>query len=664
MKYFDSLRKLAAAVCIGIAGIANAQTSHPVSYPMDAVSPATYLFANNFYKNYVGLRFQVSSPLTIAGDKVFTAAYDITNPTSTGNWGGAPYDMVDSPVKFGPVGDTAGCTPYPAGYFAGKIAIVWRGNCEFGAKALAAQTAGAVAVVIVNHLPGGPVGMAAGASGASVTIPVYMISNDDGSAITSVLNWGGTAKMNIVINWGVGHHNDMGFVPGGYSTTANFAMPYTQLASHAAPYKGINGAFIANYGLHNATNVKLHSDLMFTPTGGSSSNVYSDSVTLGSFPVADSIYTFYGPLYDIPGTSGAGRYDLKYTITSDSTDEFMGDNTHTHTFYTTDTIWSKGRYDFAAHKPVSPIYRGPGGTDPYIWGVPYYIANGGSVIKTVQFSVSNGPGTLPGGQQMNVYVFKVHDTLGGTPDMLFTNSELELVGLGSKTFDGSLDSSFQTFTVGIGDTINGNSSVQQVFLDANSWYVIAPEVPITGTSPWALGMDGFVNGYPRAYGLSHFHSTFEPYNPIWFGDRYLSTTNMVSNPDVLWNPIAFPGIANYLGVDSVVYDNQKDILPAVAFTSSTHISAVNNNVKPFANINLYPNPCTDQINVSVKMDAAEKLTYTVITATGKFVSREIHQGVKEEVYNYNTANLAPGNYYFIVSGGDNKFTSKKFTVIK
>lgn len=650
MKYFNSLKNLVLAACVGVAGISNAQTSHPLSFGTTTSGASS----NNFYKDYVGLRFQVSSPLSIAGDKAYTQANDGSG--ATGEWGGAPTTFINHPVKFGPVGDTNGCTSYPTGYFTGTIALVWRGTCEFGSKALAAQTAGADAVVIVNNVSGGPVGMAAGSAGGSVTIPVYMISLDDGMAITSILNSGGSVNMTIILNWGVGNNNDLGFVPGGQSTPANFAMPYTQLAAHSDAYKGLNGAYIANFGLHDATNVKLHSNLVFTPTGGSAAPVYSDSVSLASFPAIDSIYTFFGPEYNVPAT-GTGRYDLNYSITSDSTDAFLGDNSYTHTFYTTDSLWSKGRYDFANNKPVATFYTRPNNSDPYIWGVPYFVANGGSVIKKVQFSVSNGPGPLPGGQQMFVWVFKWTDA-GATQDSLMEVSELELVGGGIKTFDGTNDSSFQSFTVAIGDTINGDSTYQ-VFLDANSWYYIAPEVPGT----WAIGLDGVVNGYPRTYGRAHFHNKFEWYNPIWFGDRSSSTTNMVGNPGNILNPIAFPEIGS-LDVDSVVYASQRHLLPAVAFKTSTHISSVNNNAKPFARMNLYPNPATDYINVSVDLDAvAPQLTYSVIDGHGRFVSREIHNNVQSEVYNYNTTKLPAGNYYIIVSSGS-KMTSKKFTVVR
>ncbi|MEZ4874857.1 MAG: M36 family metallopeptidase [Flavobacteriaceae bacterium] len=80
------------------------------------------------------------------------------------------------------------CDPITnGGDLTGKIAILRRGGCEFGFKALAAENAGAAAVIVV-YMPveGGavyPFAMAPGAVGASVTIPVFMVSAEDGEAI-------------------------------------------------------------------------------------------------------------------------------------------------------------------------------------------------------------------------------------------------------------------------------------------------------------------------------------------------------------------------------------------------------------------------------------------------------------------------------------------------
>ena len=69
----------------------------------------------------------------------------------------------------------------------GKIAVIRRGSCDFAAKTLKAQQAGAIAVVIVNDNPDDPIAM--GGTEPTITIPAVMIYKSDGEAlITSLLN--------------------------------------------------------------------------------------------------------------------------------------------------------------------------------------------------------------------------------------------------------------------------------------------------------------------------------------------------------------------------------------------------------------------------------------------------------------------------------------------
>jgi len=69
----------------------------------------------------------------------------------------------------------------------GKIAVIRRGECEFGFKSLAAQNEGAVAVIMVNNVEGEAITMAGGAVGDQVTIPLFMVSDTDGEAIIEQL---------------------------------------------------------------------------------------------------------------------------------------------------------------------------------------------------------------------------------------------------------------------------------------------------------------------------------------------------------------------------------------------------------------------------------------------------------------------------------------------
>ena len=60
---------------------------------------------------------------------------------------------------------------------AGKIALIDRGGCQFGYKALQAQNAGAIAVVFLNNQNQAAT-MGAGPDGVNVTIPVVMINEE------------------------------------------------------------------------------------------------------------------------------------------------------------------------------------------------------------------------------------------------------------------------------------------------------------------------------------------------------------------------------------------------------------------------------------------------------------------------------------------------------
>lgn len=80
------------------------------------------------------------------------------------------------------------CDPITnGGSLNGKIAVIRRGECEFGFKALAAENEGAIAVIMVNNVAGAPISMGGGDFGGSVTIPLFMMTNTDGEAIITEL---------------------------------------------------------------------------------------------------------------------------------------------------------------------------------------------------------------------------------------------------------------------------------------------------------------------------------------------------------------------------------------------------------------------------------------------------------------------------------------------
>jgi len=97
-------------------------------------------------------------------------------------------------VNDGTANPTWGCQPL-TGFTPGNIAVIERAECEFGVKALNAQDAGATAVVMVNDgrcsdFPDSPkcvINMGPGLVGDQVTIPLIMLSVNDGQPIIDAL---------------------------------------------------------------------------------------------------------------------------------------------------------------------------------------------------------------------------------------------------------------------------------------------------------------------------------------------------------------------------------------------------------------------------------------------------------------------------------------------
>jgi hypothetical protein len=120
--------------------------------------------------------FNVNSPTGLAGQYESAGA----------QFGASSYNITGDLVivNDGSANPSEGCgTLTNTTEIDGNIALIDRGNCEFGLKALNAQNAGAVAVIICNNVAGSPISMVGGTSGGDVTIPVIMIRQDDCATI-------------------------------------------------------------------------------------------------------------------------------------------------------------------------------------------------------------------------------------------------------------------------------------------------------------------------------------------------------------------------------------------------------------------------------------------------------------------------------------------------
>ncbi len=255
----------------------------------------------------------VLQPVDLAGPLVFTFADD--------SWGTQMPDLADPANRvqeFTVIGeDSLACDPLTnPTEVAGKIAIVYRGACEFGLKALNAQNAGAVACVIVNN-GGAPVGMGGGASGGSVTIPVVMISTSDGALIHDEVVAGNVEMLiGSVLNM---FPNNLSIANGNMLLPVQAARP-ALVSMTDSEFSVELGSWVHNYG----SDAQANATLMATVTKDGSV-VYEETSTAASIASGDSIF-FNQPTFSQPGYTG--RYELTYTTSLGAEDDFPGDNTY------------------------------------------------------------------------------------------------------------------------------------------------------------------------------------------------------------------------------------------------------------------------------------------------------------------------------------------------
>jgi len=162
-----------------------------------------------------------------------------------------------------------GCNPL-INDLTGKIAVVFRNTCEFGVKALNAQNAGAVGVIVVNRNPGEVIAMGAGSQGAIVTIPVVMLDLTDGLALIAEM-----ANGPVVMFLGnkTGLFPNDGGISGGATLLPRQAMIPSQLAQNGTEFNFDLGSRVYNYGNQAQTGMALNAKI----TNPSGATVYDNT---------------------------------------------------------------------------------------------------------------------------------------------------------------------------------------------------------------------------------------------------------------------------------------------------------------------------------------------------------------------------------------------------
>ncbi|MCB0408999.1 MAG: T9SS type A sorting domain-containing protein [Flavobacteriales bacterium] len=230
----------------------------------------------------------------------------------------------------------------------GKIAVFYRGACEFGIKAYNAQKRGAIGAIIINN-NGAAVGMAGGTYGVNVTIPYWMIGETDGAELVACLDTVCTGVTGYFGNEFPSFADDMSSSKSLMLMTESSAIPW-DLASTGAEYPMDFGIWVYNNGwdAQNGVTVTVEVErsgvVEFTNTSTTLNFNAPDTTFL------DSQYVDLGTY--APANWTIGTYTITYIINNNG-DENLANNVFSFEFKLTNNedVYAKCRLD-NSNKPI------------------------------------------------------------------------------------------------------------------------------------------------------------------------------------------------------------------------------------------------------------------------------------------------------------------------
>ena len=501
----------------------------------------------------------------------------------------------------------------------GKIAVIYRGDgttnptsggCEFGVKALNAQNAGAVGVIIINREPG-VINPGPGASGALVTIPVVMLSNTDGAILVNQMLSGDVVV--FIGNKTLLFANDVRLSPGAALAPKQGFVP-ALLAQNATEFNFSVGARIYNDGNQVQGNVSLRA----TVTNPSGNIVYDNSVSglnISSVDSADVYPTGNFTLADFSLASyPTGTYTLTYTASLDSLDEYASDNSISYTFTISESIYSAAKIDTVTGLPSGKTFYRPSENNQ-TYSICSAINNPNAsrlAVEGLYFAATKGivvpEDSLMAGEEMNLTLYKWEDVFADLNDPSF--------GFGALT---EMAQAYFYFTDESqeGETVYG-AFASPVVLEDNQRYLACVQTVN-------------INLY-----MGHDNTNY-----TWNTDYYLQPI-CPNESDGTWFTNGFGAdVPNAVGIK-------------VMSSDGIGISEVNT-----VNGSAYPNPTSDDLTISIEGEGVANVTVTDIS--GRIAATSVISLVNGKA-NFNVSALEVGMYIFNVVLENGK--TSQFNVVK
>lgn len=491
-----------------------------------------------------------------------------------------------------------GCVASPANAYLGKICVIRRNTCEFGAKAKFAQDAGAVGVIIINR-DNAVISMGAGAEGANVTIPVAMLSSVDGDAILAEMLTGDVVAF-LGNKTGL-FDDDAGIMPGATLISKSTGV-LSQLSVNGTEFNFDLGTRVYNYGLNNQTNIMVTANI----DGPSGSSVYTNTVGPISIISGDSVDIFPGGTFEFPqfslATYPAGRYTLTYDVDLGIADEYDGDNLLTSEFVVNDSIFTYAAIDAVTNLPASNNGYRPS-TNNATYSTCMVIDNPNASRVGVeglyfQASTSTASGVALTGEEISLNLYRWEDVFTDLNDANLGFTALTSVAFGYYYFpnDSTAAAALQ------GETVYGAFETPVLLEDSQRFLACAQTVNL--------------NVY-----LGHDTKT----NYLWNEAQYLQPLTPNESDGTYY--------ASGFGMDT----------PSSMGMKIFNASEMGIDETAELSVNAYPNPANDKVTISLQGEGSVSLIVTDVTGKKAMNSTLTLLNGKSEI---NISSLEAGVYIF------------------
>ncbi len=567
---------------------------------------ATVLSAGMYAQTLV---FEVLTPSEVA------KLYDFSDAGVDGSGWSVPDMTIDTnaiqgELAFVAEGDEVaknGCDPLAdPSRVDGKIAVLWRGACEFGAKAKNAQDAGAIGVIIINNADEGTMSMGGGAFGVEVTIPVWMISRPNGEALTAAIE-AGTAT---AFYGAKALDYDLTVYNGGTNFPSSTARP--RAISNGPGEFGLDPGFsFINNGVEDQTGITA--SVVIAKDG---TTLAEESVSDLSAAAGDTLFVAFAPYY--PNDWETGNYTMTYNVTSANADGLPDDNMLTAKVKITDAMFS---YHPVAEGAIDSLvaYGSIRGVDAqeYVQCAQFRDANASRMaLDEVSFYASGVAGYDISGEYIEIQVNTWYD--GDTPpdtDINAPADEWEFAGFGEYNYPG--DDRFDIITVQLEEPIE---------LQDNMRYIVC----IKSSSP-----------------------------DVYLGNYYVGDINYTNNINETYKEPM-----DVVGVDGTWYYSGfgAEYINGIGL----HFDLINSvdDVRKSFDSDAYPNPAFDHVVMPINVGGATEASVEVFDLAGKSLMTLDANILESRGVKINTADLSAGTYMFRVTTNNGLTANTKVVIAK